>query len=80
MAGQVVDDLRPIQASGTLYFRYPEQETFRRRKNLAEALFGLKSELLENETLFILKHRSDSLTSLYRFNQTNPSDKVLTLS
>ena len=82
MAGQVVDDLRPIQASGTLYFRYPEQETFpARRKNFdAEALFWAESELLGNETLFILtKHRSDSLTSLYRFNQTNPSDKVLDL-
>ncbi|MGC6418418.1 MAG: hypothetical protein ACON3Z_14945 [Bradymonadia bacterium] len=79
---KAVDALRSIKASGTLYFRYPEQTAFpARQKNFdAEALFWAQSGQLGHGTLFILtKHRSDSMTSLYRFNQTVAGDSVLDL-
>ncbi len=60
----------------TLNFRYPDQQSFPpKKKNFdAEALFVLRDELY-----LLTKHRADTFTKLYRFDETSPS-KLNTLT
>ncbi|NOZ08106.1 MAG: hypothetical protein GXO91_04400 [FCB group bacterium] len=53
----------------TLNFRYPDQDGFPpKKKNFdAEALFSLRGKLY-----LLTKHRSDTFTKLYRFDETSP--------